>query len=80
MSDAAAAAQNGSNLPWRKEIRDAYQGADRRRRTGVLAEVLERRAQSVNVVLLPTLVQGERAGEQIVAAIGLANEFNTNVV
>lgn len=41
--------------------------------------VLERRARSVNVVLLPTLVQGERAGEQIAAAIRLANEFNSRV-
>lgn len=38
--------------------------------------VLDRRARSVNVVLVPTLVQGERAGEQIAAAIALANEFN----
>lgn len=45
-----------------------------------IVTVLERRARSVNVVLLPTLVQGERAGEQIAAAIGLANEFNSNVV
>jgi exodeoxyribonuclease VII large subunit len=42
--------------------------------------VLERRARSVNVVLLPTFVQGERAGGQIAAAIRLANEFNSNVV
>lgn len=41
--------------------------------------VLERRTRSINVVLLPTLVQGERAGEQIAAAIRLANEFNLNV-
>lgn len=41
--------------------------------------VLERRARSINIVLLPTLVQGDRAGEQIAAAIRLANEFNTNV-
>jgi exodeoxyribonuclease VII large subunit len=44
-----------------------------------IVTVLERRARSVNIVLLPTLVQGERAGEQIAAAIGLANEFNANV-
>lgn len=38
--------------------------------------VLDRRARSVNVVIVPTLVQGERAAEQIAEAIGLANEFN----
>jgi exodeoxyribonuclease VII large subunit len=41
--------------------------------------VLERRTRSVNVVLLPTFVQGERAGEQIAAAIRLGNEFNSRV-
>lgn len=38
--------------------------------------ILDRRARSVNIVLLPTLVQGEKAGEQIALAIALANEFN----
>lgn len=38
--------------------------------------VLNRRARSVNVVIVPTLVQGEQAPEQIVAAITLANEYN----
>ena len=38
--------------------------------------VLDRRARSVSVVLVPTLVQGERAAEQIAAAISLANKFN----
>jgi len=38
--------------------------------------VLDRRARSVNIVIVPTLVQGEQAPEQIVAAIGLANEYN----
>ncbi len=38
--------------------------------------VLDRRARSVNVVVVPTLVQGEKAGEQVAAAIRLANEFN----
>jgi exodeoxyribonuclease VII large subunit len=42
--------------------------------------VLARRARSVSVVIVPTLVQGERAGEQIVAAISLANEFNSNAI
>ncbi|MBK9152757.1 MAG: exodeoxyribonuclease VII large subunit [Chloracidobacterium sp.] len=49
-------------------------------RTGAAVEdiltVLNRRARSVNVVIVPTLVQGEQAPEQIVAAIGLANEYN----
>ncbi len=44
-----------------------------------IVTVLERRARSVNIVLLPTLVQGERAGEQIAAAIRLANEFNSRI-
>ncbi len=38
--------------------------------------VLERRARTVSVVIVPTLVQGDRAGEQIAKAIGLANDFN----
>lgn len=38
--------------------------------------VLDRRARSVNVIIVPTLVQGERAAEQVAEAIGLANEFN----
>lgn len=38
--------------------------------------VMDRRARSVNIVLIPTLVQGEQAPEQIAAAIGLANEYN----
>ncbi|MFL6468594.1 MAG: exodeoxyribonuclease VII large subunit, partial [Pyrinomonadaceae bacterium] len=37
--------------------------------------VLKRRARSINVVLIPTLVQGENAGEQIARAIALVNEF-----
>lgn len=40
--------------------------------------VLERRAGSVSVVIIPTLVQGEKAAEQIAAAIELANEFDIN--
>lgn len=38
--------------------------------------VLERRAGSVSVVIVPTLVQGEKAAEQIAHAIAIANEFN----
>lgn len=38
--------------------------------------VLERRARSVSIVIVPTLVQGERAGEQISSGIRMANEFN----
>lgn len=41
-----------------------------------IISVLERRARSVSIVLVPTLVQGDQAGEQIEAAIALANEFN----
>lgn len=37
--------------------------------------VLDRRAKSVDVVIVPTQVQGERAAEQIAAAIRLANEY-----
>lgn len=38
--------------------------------------VLERRARSVSIVIVPTLVQGERAGEQITNGIRMTNEFN----
>lgn len=38
--------------------------------------VLDRRARSVNIVIIPTLVQGEFAAEQIAAGIELANRFN----
>ncbi len=37
--------------------------------------VLDRRARSVSVVVIPTLVQGELAAGQIAAAVKLANEF-----
>jgi exodeoxyribonuclease VII large subunit len=37
--------------------------------------VLKRRARSVSVVLIPTQVQGETAGEQIARAIALVNEY-----
>lgn len=39
-----------------------------------ILQVLSRRARSVNVVLIPTRVQGETAGEEICAAIRMANE------
>ncbi|MGD9564254.1 MAG: exodeoxyribonuclease VII large subunit [Pyrinomonadaceae bacterium] len=37
--------------------------------------VLDRRARSVDIVIIPTQVQGERASEQIAGAIRLANEY-----
>ncbi len=37
--------------------------------------VLERRARTVNVVLIPAAVQGEMAGDQIARAIALVNEY-----
>ena len=40
-----------------------------------ITSVLDRRARSVNIVIVPTQVQGETAGDQIVAAIRLANEY-----
>lgn len=38
--------------------------------------VLSRRTKTVHITLIPTRVQGETAGEEIEAAINLANEFN----
>lgn len=38
--------------------------------------VLERRAGSISVVIIPTLVQGDKAAEQIAEAISIANDFN----
>ena len=40
-----------------------------------ILNVLERRARAVHVVLIPTQVQGETAGEQIASAIAMANRF-----
>ena len=40
-----------------------------------ILSVLDRRARSVHIVLIPTLVQGEKAGEQIAEAIRLANDY-----
>jgi len=40
--------------------------------------VLARRTKTVDVCLIPTRVQGETAGEEIEAAIKLANQFNLN--
>lgn len=41
-----------------------------------ILNVLERRARSVHVVLIPAQVQGETAGEQIARAIAQANVFS----
>ena len=41
-----------------------------------ILHVLSRRARSISIVLVPTLVQGETAGEQISAAIRFANRYN----
>ncbi len=41
-----------------------------------ILHVLSRRARSVSVVLIPTHVQGENAGEEIREAIEFANAFN----
>ena len=41
-----------------------------------ILNVLSRRTKTVNITLIPTRVQGEFAGEEIEAAINLANEFN----
>ncbi|HEY0460043.1 MAG TPA: exodeoxyribonuclease VII large subunit [Pyrinomonadaceae bacterium] len=41
-----------------------------------ILNVLSRRTKSVSLVLVPTRVQGEMAGEEIRQAILLANEFN----
>lgn len=41
-----------------------------------ILNVLSRRTRSVNITLIPTLVQGEFAGEQISEAIEAANKFN----
>ncbi len=38
--------------------------------------VLDRRARSVSIVLIPVLVQGEKAGAQIADGIELANRYN----
>lgn len=42
--------------------------------------VLDRRARSVHVVLIPTLVQGENAGPEIAKAIRMANAFSVNAL
>ncbi|MEO5859268.1 MAG: exodeoxyribonuclease VII large subunit [Pyrinomonadaceae bacterium] len=41
-----------------------------------ILNVLERRARSVHIVIIPTQVQGETAGEQIARAIANANKFS----
>ena len=42
-----------------------------------ILNVLSRRTRTVNIVLIPTRVQGETAGEEITKAIESANKFNT---
>lgn len=41
-----------------------------------ILHVLSRRARSINVLLIPTRVQGETAGDEICSAVRAANEFN----
>lgn len=41
-----------------------------------ILNVLSRRTQTVHITLIPTRVQGEYAGEEVEAAIRLANKFN----
>ena len=41
-----------------------------------ILNVLSRRTRTVNIVLIPTRVQGETAGEEITKAIESANKFN----
>ena len=41
-----------------------------------ILHVLSRRARTINVLLIPTRVQGETAGDEICAAVRAANEFN----
>ncbi len=41
-----------------------------------ILHVLSRRARSVSVILIPTRVQGETAGEEISQAVRFANEYN----
>jgi exodeoxyribonuclease VII large subunit len=41
-----------------------------------ILHVLSRRTRTVSITLIPTRVQGEFAGEEIEAAINLANEYN----
>jgi len=41
-----------------------------------ILNVLSRRTRTVNIVLIPTRVQGETAGEEIADAIQTANKFN----
>ncbi len=45
-----------------------------------ILNVLSRRTRTVHVTLIPTRVQGETAGEEIEAAIELANEYNRGAV
>ncbi|CAN5475230.1 exodeoxyribonuclease VII large subunit [soil metagenome] len=45
-----------------------------------ILHVLSRRARSVSIILIPTRVQGETAGDEISHAIRFANQFNAGVV
>jgi len=45
-----------------------------------ILHVLSRRARSVSIILIPTRVQGETAGDEISQAIRFANQFNAGVV
>jgi exodeoxyribonuclease VII large subunit len=45
-----------------------------------ILHVLSRRTRTVSVTLIPTRVQGEFAGEEIEAAITLANKFNQTAI
>ena len=44
-----------------------------------ILHVLSRRSRSVSVVLIPSRVQGETAGEEIAAAVRTANEMNSGL-
>ena len=44
-----------------------------------IVKVITRRTRSLDIVLLPSRVQGEGAAEEIVRAIELANSFNSSV-
>ncbi len=45
-----------------------------------ILHVLSRRARSVSIILIPTRVQGETAGDEVSQAIRFANQFNAGVV
>ncbi|HEX2640372.1 MAG TPA: exodeoxyribonuclease VII large subunit, partial [Pyrinomonadaceae bacterium] len=45
-----------------------------------ILHVLSRRARSISVLLIPTRVQGETAGDEICQAVRAANEFNRSAL